>query len=95
MGRALDPLRYEDEGSGGEAVRPAVYAYLSRARHAHEEYVYLIVHVLADAISLVEPDQVDVEVAALPEVPDDARLVPSGGEYLRDPGAVPCGRSRS
>ncbi len=34
----LDSLRYKDKDSAGEAMQRAVYAYLSRARHTHEEY---------------------------------------------------------
>ena len=78
VGRAPGALRYEDEGSAGEAMQPAVYAHLSRTRHTNEEYVYLVVHVLPDTFPLGEPDQVNVEIAALLEAPHNA-CTPLGG----------------
>jgi hypothetical protein len=82
--RAPGALGYEDEGSAGEAARPAVDAHLPRARDADEEYVYLVVHVLPDPFALGEPDQVDVEIAAPLEAPDNACPVLGGGQYLYD-----------
>ena len=78
VGRAQGALRDEDERSAGEAVRPAVYAHLSRTRHTHEEYVYFVVHVLPDTFACGEPDEVNVEIAALPEAPDNV-CTPLGG----------------
>ena len=78
-GRAPGALRYEDKDPAGKAARPAVYAHLSRTRRTHEEYVYLIVHVLPDTFALGEPNQVNVEITALPETPDNARTLLGGG----------------
>ena len=54
--RALGSLRQKDKGSAGESMQRAVYAYLPRARHAHEEYVNLVVPVLPDTFPLAELD---------------------------------------
>jgi hypothetical protein len=80
--RTAGTLRYGDKGSAAEAVRPAVDAHLPRARHTNKEYVYLIVHVLADPFSLIELDEVDVEIAALLQAPDNACPLLGGGQYL-------------
>ncbi len=93
--RAPGPLRNKEKGSTGEAVQPAVYAHLSRPRHANAEYVHLVVHVFPDTFALVEPDQVDVEIAALPEAPDNTRSLLGGGQYLCNLCAVFLGQSRS
>ena len=71
-----------DKGSAREVVQPSVDAHLPRARHADEEYVYLVVQVLPDAFSLGELDQVDVEIPALLKAPDNACLLLGGGQYL-------------
>lgn len=60
-------------------MRHAVYAHLSRTRHTDEGFVYLFVHVLPDTFVLGEPYQVNVEVAALPEVPDNPLTSLGGG----------------
>src|SRR5918998_952269 len=86
--RALGPLRYEDKGSTGQVVQSAVDAYLSRPRHTHEQYVDLVVDVLPDALSLGEPDQVDVEIVAFLDAPDNARPLLGGGQDLCKPCAV-------
>ena len=76
-------------------MQRAVYAHLPRARHADEEYVYLVVQVLPDPFSLGELDQVDVEITALLEAPDNACLLLGGGQYLCNRCAIFRGQSRS
>ena len=76
------PLRYKDKGSAGEEVQRAVYAYLPMSRHAYEEYVYLVVHVITDTFSLGELNQVDVEIRAFLKTPDNACPLFGGGQYL-------------
>ncbi len=93
-GRALSPLRYKDKGSAREAVQRAVYAYLPRARHAHEEYVNLVVPVLPDTFPLAELDQVDVEIPAFLKAPDNACALFGGGQYLCNRCAIFRGQSR-
>jgi len=60
-------------------VQAAVYAHLPRPRHAHEEYIYLVVHALPNTFSFGEPDQVDVEIVALLEASDNACPLLGGG----------------
>ena len=75
-------------------MQRAVYAYLSRARHAHEEYVYLVVHVIPDTFSLSELDQVDVEIPAFLKTPDNACPLFGRGQYLCNRCAIFRGQLR-
>ncbi len=75
-------------------MQRAVYAHLPRARHAHEEYVNLVVHVIPDTFSLGELDQVDVEIPAFLKTPDNACAFFGGGQYLCNRCAIFRGQSR-
>jgi hypothetical protein len=76
-------------------MQRAVYAHLPKARHAHEEYVNLVVQVLPNPFSLGELDQVDVEIPAFLKTPDNACALFGGGQYLCNRCAIFRRQSRS
>jgi len=83
-----------DQSSAAEAVQPAVDAHLPRARHANKEYVYLVVYVLADPFSLIELNEVDVEIVTLLQAPDNACPLLGGSQYLCNSCAIFRGHPR-
>jgi hypothetical protein len=78
-------LRNKDKSSAVEVVQRAIYKHFPRPRHAYEEYVYLVVHVIPDTFSLGEVNQVDVEVRASLKTPDNACTPFGGAQYLCNP----------